>query len=149
MLDGGNIATHHMYRFTKGDATPELRIIQASKQKIEISSGAMTHVEGISDSLTSAIGTQMEISAMQTGCSSSVRVHLNCNSALYVNRSRDKLVVGENLDQDIEFGTAGYPFSPIDTQLQSVNDADEEIVDCPVRNTYVETMPEYSPRGGA
>jgi uncharacterized RmlC-like cupin family protein len=149
MLDGGNIATHHMYRSTEGDATPELRIIQTSKEEIGISSGAMACVGGISDSLTSATGTQMEISTMQISCSSSARVHFSCDSALYVNRGRDKFLVGENLDQDIEFGTAGYPFPPIDTPLQSVNGADKEIVGCPVRNTYVETMQEYSPRGGA
>ncbi|MDA1097225.1 MAG: hypothetical protein O3B84_08245, partial [Chloroflexi bacterium] len=87
---------------------PEVHIIHPHERETEVSSGEMTRVAGVSESLTGATGIHMATATIQPGCSSSAHVHLNCESALYVIRGHGKFMVGEDLDQEIEFGHGDY-----------------------------------------
>ena len=127
----------------------EVRIIHPNECITEISSGEMTRVAGVSEALSGATGIHMATAIIQPGCSSSAHVHLNCESAIYVVNGHGKFVVGENLDQIIEFAPGDYLFVPPGAPHQPVNDGDEPIELLVARNTPVEIVREYSPKGGA
>ncbi|MCZ6868491.1 MAG: cupin domain-containing protein [Gammaproteobacteria bacterium] len=128
---------------------PEVRIIHPNERETEVSSGEMTRIAGVSESLTGATGIHLAIASIQPGCSSGAHVHLNCESALLVLRGHGKFMVGENLDQAIEFGPGDYLFVPPDAPHQPVNDGDEVVELVVARNTPVEIVRDYSPKGGA
>ena len=77
------------------------------------------------------------------GCASGAHVHLNCESALYIIQGHGKFMVGEKLDQAIEFGPGDYLFVPPGAPHQPVNDGTEAIEMVVARNTPVEIVEEY------
>lgn len=127
---------------------PEIRIIHPDERETEIASGGMSRIAGVSESLTGATDIHMATAIIQPGCSSSAHIHLNCESALYVVRGTGKFMVGENLDQTIEFGPGDYLFVPPNAPHQPVNDGTEIIELVVARNTPVEIVEEYSTKGG-
>lgn len=127
----------------------EIHIIHPNERETEVSSGEMTRVAGVSESLTGATGIHMATAVIQPGCSSSAHVHLNCESAIYVVHGHGKFMIGENLDEVIEFGPGDYLFVPPDAPHQPVNDGADPIELVVARNTPVEIVREYTPKGGA
>jgi uncharacterized RmlC-like cupin family protein len=126
----------------------EVRIIHPNERETEIASGAMTRIAGVSESLTGATGIHLATATIPAGCSSSPHIHLNCESALYIIKGHGKFMVGEKLDQTIEFGPGDYLFVPPGAPHQPVNDGKETIEMVVARNAPVEIVEEY-PAAGA
>jgi len=129
----------------KGAPMAERRIVHPDLRETEIASGAMTRIAGVSESLTGATGIHLATATIPAGCASGAHVHLNCESAIYVMHGHGKFMVGEKLDQAIEFGPGDYLFVPPGAPHQPVNDGDETIEMVVARNAAVEIVEEYKP----
>jgi len=99
----------------------------------------------VSESLTGATGIHLATATIPAGCASGAHVHLNCESAIYVMHGHGKFMVGEKLDQALEFGPGDYLFVPPGAPHQPVNDGDETIEMVVARNAAVEIVEEYKP----
>ena len=124
----------------------EIRIIHPNQRETEIASGAMTRIAGVSEALTGATGIHLATATIPAGCSSGAHVHLNCESALYIIQVHGKFMVGEKLDQVIEFGPGDYLFVPPGAPHQPINDGTEVVEMVIARNTPVEIVEEYYAR---
>jgi uncharacterized RmlC-like cupin family protein len=121
----------------------EIRIVHPDQRETEIASGAMTRIAGVSESLTGATGIHLATATIPAGCASGAHVHLNCESALYIMQGHGKFMVGEKLDQAIEFGPGDYLFVPPGAPHQPVNDGAETIEMVVARNTPLEIVEDY------
>ena len=121
----------------------DIRIIHEDQREIEIASGAMTRIAGVSESLTGATGIHLATATIPAGCESSGHVHINCESALYIISGHGKFMVGEKLDQAIAFGPGDYIFVPPGAPHKPVNDGADVVEMVVARNTPVEIVEEY------
>jgi uncharacterized RmlC-like cupin family protein len=122
----------------------EIQIIHHDQRETEIASGEMTRMAGVSESLTGATGIHLAMATIPAGCASGAHVHLNCESAIYVTQGHGKFLVGEKLDQVLEFGPGDYFFVPPGAPHQPLNDGDQPIEMVVARNTPVEIVEPYT-----
>jgi uncharacterized RmlC-like cupin family protein len=124
----------------------DIHIIHPDQRETEVASGAMTRIAGVSETLTGATGIHMATATIPAGHSSSPHVHLNCESAIYILQGHGKFMVGEKLDQALEFGPGDYLFVPPGAPHQPVNDGTDIIEMVVARNAPVEIVEEYTAR---
>ena len=62
----------------------DIRIIHPSETEIDVASGAMTRIAGVSKNLTGAEGIHLAVATIPVGCGSDPHIHTNCESAIYV-----------------------------------------------------------------
>jgi uncharacterized RmlC-like cupin family protein len=124
----------------------DIHIIHPDQRETEVASGAMTRIAGVSETLTGATGIHMATATIPAGHSSSPHVHLNCESAIYILQGHGKFMVGEKLDQVLEFGPGDYLFVPPGAPHQPVNDGTDIIEMVVARNAPVEIVEEYTAR---
>ena len=122
----------------------DIHIIHPDQRETEVASGAMTRIAGVSETLTGATGIHMATATIPAGHSSSPHVHLNCESAIYILQGHGKFMVGEKLDQALEFGPGDYLFVPPGAPHQPVNDGTDIIEMVVARNAPVEIVEEYT-----
>ena len=77
---------------------------------MEVSSGPLTRLAGISQSLVGAEGIHIAIGSVPPGSKSSPHTHINCETALYVLRGHGRFLIGEGLKESIEVGPGDYIF---------------------------------------
>ena len=114
---------------------------------MEISSGSMTRLAGVSESLVGTGEIHMAVATIPPGCASSPHYHVNCESAIYVVKGRGRFLTGESLDKALNIGPGDFIYVPPDAVHQPVNDSQSEPLELIVaRNTAVEIVVECEPQ---
>ena len=128
----------------------ECRVIHPDGLEVELSSGAMTRLAGVSEGLVGSSGIHLAIATIPPGCASSPHYHVNCESAIYVLAGSGRFVVGEQLEQSLPIGPGDFIYVPPDAVHQPVNDSATEPLQLIVaRNTPVEIVVQYEPKKAA
>ena len=124
----------------------ECKVIHPDGLEVEIRSGAMTRLAGVSQGLTGSEGIHLAIATIPPGCASSPHHHVNCESAIYVVRGRGRFIVGDKLENPLPIGPGDFIYVPPNAVHQPVNDSQTEPLELIVaRNTPVEIVVEYQP----
>ena len=127
-------------------ATTECVVIHPDEREVEISSGNMTRIAGVSEGLMGAKGIHLAIATIPPGCASSPHHHVNCESATYVVRGQGRFLIGENLQKVLPIGPGDFIYVPPAAIHQPVNDSLSEPMELIVaRNAPVEIVVEYKP----
>ena len=126
----------------------ECRLIKSDQLEVEIASGSMTRLAGVSQGLTGSTGIHLAIATIPAGCSSTPHYHVNCESAIYVSKGRGRFLVGERLETSLPIGPGDFLYIPAEAVHQPVNDGDQPMELIVARNTPVEIVVEM-PAGQA
>jgi uncharacterized RmlC-like cupin family protein len=131
-------------------ARPRVRVVHAADREVEVSSGAMTRLAGVSRATVGAEGIHLAISAIPPGQRSSAHYHTNCESAIYVASGHGTFLAGDDLTERMAIGPGDFIHVPADAPHQPVNESDTEpLVLIVARNTPVELvveLPEAPPK---
>ena len=123
----------------------ECRLIKSNELEVEISSGTMTRLAGVSQGLVGSTGIHLAIATIPVGCSSSPHYHVNCESAIYVVKGKGRFMIGENLDKALPMEAGDFLYVPAEAVHQPVNDGDEPLQLIVARNTPEEIVVETEP----
>ena len=123
----------------------ECRLIKSNELEVEISSGTMTRLAGVSQGLVGSTGIHLAIATIPVGCSSSPHYNVNCESAIYVVKGKGRFMIGENLDKALPMEAGDFLDVPAEAVHQPVNDGDEPLELIVARNTAVEIVVETEP----
>lgn len=127
----------------------EIKVIRAHERQVEVSSGRMTRLAGVSQELVGAKGIHLAVATVPPGCESSAHHHVNCESAIYITRGRGKMLVGDSLEKALDIGPGDFIYVPPMAVHQPVNDSKTEPLEMIVaRNSPVEIVEEYKPAAG-
>jgi len=124
---------------------PEIKVVHPEDLEVEIQSGAMTRLAGVSEQLVGSTGIHLAIATIPPHCASSPHYHVNCESAIYVIKGQGRFVVGDNLDQELSIGPGDFIYVPAEAVHQPVNDGSEPMEIIVARNTPTEIVVEVSP----
>ena len=122
----------------------QINVIHPDKREIEVASGAMTRMAGVSQALCNAQGIHLAIATIPPGCGSSPHKHINCESAIYVLKGYGHLLVGEQLDETLPIGPGDFIYIPPEKVHAPVNDGKEALELIVARNASVEVVEEYT-----
>ena len=121
-------------------------VIHPDGLEVEVSSGSMTRLAGVSKALAGAEGIHLAIATIPPGCASSTHYHANCESAIYVVSGRGRFLSGAALERSDEIGPGDFIYVPPNSVHQPVNDSPSEPMQMIVaRNAPVEIVVEYDP----
>ena len=124
----------------------EIRVIHSNELETEVSSGEMTRLAGVSQSLVGAEGIHLAIATIPPLCKSSAHWHTNCESAIYVLRGHGEFRIGEDLETVLSIGPGDFVYVPSEAIHQPVNTSTSDPLELMVaRNTSVELVVEYEP----
>ena len=123
----------------------ECRLIKSNELEVEISSGTMTRLAGVSQGLVGSTGIHLAIATIPVGCSSSPHYHVNCESAIYVVKGKGRFMIGEKLDKALSMEAGDFLYVPAEAVHQPVNDGTEPLELIVARNTAVEIVVETGP----
>ncbi len=130
--------THHNH-----DAAPQIKVVRETEREVEVRSGAMTRIAGVSETLTGATGIHLAESTIPPGRCSSAHYHSNCESAIYVASGKGLMLSGGDLSTETEIGPGDMIYIPPGAAHQPVNTSDTEPMRLIVaRNTPVELVVE-------
>lgn len=130
------------------EVRPEVQVIHPHERRVEVASGAMTRLEGVSQALCGARGLHLAIATIPAKCRSSAHWHVNCESALYVLRGSGRFLVGPDLATSLEIGPGDFIYVPPLAIHAPVNDGLEAMELIVARNAPVEIVEEYEPQEG-
>lgn len=120
----------------------DCRVIHPNELETEVSSGAMTRLAGVSESLVGSTGIHLAIASIQAGCASSPHYHVNCESAIYVLKGQGRFLTGNNLENSLTIGPGDFIYVPQNSVHQPINDGLEPMELIVARNTPVEIVEE-------
>ena len=120
----------------------ECRLIHPDELEVEVQSGAMTRLAGVSEGLVGSTGIHLAVATIPPGCASSAHYHVNCESAIYVTKGHGRFLTGENLDNALVIGPGDFLYVPAEAVHQPVNDGLEPLELIVARNTPVEIVVE-------
>ena len=124
----------------------ECMVVHPDRLEVEISSGSMTRLAGVSQALAGAEGIHLAIATVPPGCASSPHYHVNCESAIYVVKGHGRFLSGPTLEKSDEIGPGDFVYVPPDSVHQPINDSMSEPMELIVaRNAPVEIVVEYDP----
>ncbi|HAA95380.1 MAG TPA: cupin [Dehalococcoidia bacterium] len=123
----------------------EIQVVHPDGLEVEIQSGAMTRLAGVSEGLTGSTGIHLAIATIPPHCASSPHYHVNCESAIYVVKGHGRFVTGDNLDQELPIGPGDFIYVPAEAVHQPINDDSEDMEIIVARNTPVEIVVEVEP----
>ncbi|MCH8207288.1 MAG: cupin domain-containing protein [Chloroflexi bacterium] len=124
----------------------QCRVIHPDEREVEVASGNMTRVAGVSEKLVGATGIHLAVATIPPGCASSPHYHVNCESAIYVVKGRGRFLTGDRLESSQPIGPGDFIYVPPDAVHQPVNDSTSETLELIVaRNAPVEIVVEYEP----
>ncbi|MFL2803524.1 MAG: cupin domain-containing protein [Dehalococcoidia bacterium] len=122
------------------------QIVKADSLEVEISSGSMTRLAGVSKGLVGAEGIHLAVANIPPGCASSPHHHVNCESAIYVSKGKGRFLTGPKLEHTLEIQAGDFLYVPQNSVHQPINDSLSEDMELIVaRNTPVEIVEEYKP----
>ena len=143
-----NVDTPNCPSYTNVERTidvTQIRIIKENQREVEIASGNMTRLAGVSKGLVGAEGIHLAIATIPSGCSSSAHYHTNCESAIYITKGHGHFLVGKLLEKALEFHPGDFIYVPEGAIHQPVNNGQEPVEMVVARNTPVEIVEEYTP----
>ena len=120
-------------------------VIRADEREVEVSSGAMSRIAGVSQGLVGSEGIHLAISTIGPGQASSPHWHVNCESAIYVVKGRGRFLTGPNLETTLDIGPGDFLYVPPESVHQPINDSEEAMELIVARNTPVEIVVEVDP----
>ena len=124
----------------------ECRVIHPEDTEVEVASGSMTRLAGVSERLVGTKGIHLALATIPPGCASSPHHHVNCESAIYVVRGRGRFLTGTGLETSMPIGPGDFIYVPPQAVHQPVNDSATEPLELVVaRNTPTEIVVEYEP----
>ena len=124
----------------------ECRVIRAENAEVEVASGSMTRLAGVSERLVGTNGIHLALATLPPGCASSPHYHVNCESAIYVVRGRGRFLSGKGLEVSLSIGPGDFIYVPPRAVHQPVNDSVTEPLELVVaRNTPTEIVVECGP----
>ncbi len=124
------------------------KVVRKDGLEVEVNSGAMTRLAGVSEALTGSTGIHLAIATVPPGRCSTTHYHTNCESAIYIVSGQGLFLSGPDLDQEDEIGPGDFIYVPPNSTHQPVNTSkDEDLVLVVARNTPVELVVELPGRG--
>ena len=130
--------------------TAECQVVHPDGLEVEINSGSMTRLAGVSQALGGAEGIHLAIATIPPGCASSPHYHVNCESAIYVSKGKGRFLTGIHLEKSLDIAEGDFIYVPPDSVHQPVNDSLSETMELIVaRNAPVEIVVEFDPETGA
>lgn len=96
-------------------------IIKPKERYIEISSGDMTRIAGISKETTNSQNIHLAIATIPPGKSSSSHYHVNCESAIYILSGNGIFIAGEKLDKHNQINEGDFIYVPPNAPHKPVN----------------------------
>jgi uncharacterized RmlC-like cupin family protein len=120
----------------------ECRVIHPAEREVEIQSGAMTRLAGVSEGLVGSTGIHLAVATIPPGCASTPHYHVNCESAIFVSKGHGRFLAGPNLENPLTIGPGDFIYVPADAVHQPVNDGAEPMELIVARNTPVEIVVE-------
>ena len=123
----------------------EIKVVHSDGLEVEIKSGAMTRLAGVSEALTGSTGIHLAVATIPAHCASSPHYHVNCESAIYVLKGKGRFVIGDNLDTELTIGPGDFIYVPAEAVHQPVNDGSDDMEIIVARNTPVEIVVEVEP----
>ena len=127
----------------------ECRVVRSDGLEVEVSSGSMTRLAGVSEALVGAGGIHLAVATIPPGCASSPHYHVNCESAIYVLSGEGRFLTGRRLETELRIGRGDFIYVPPDSVHQPVNDSLSEPMELIVaRNAPVEIVVEFDPATG-
>ena len=130
--------------------TAECQVVHPDGLEVEINSGSMTRLAGVSQALGGAEGIHLAIATIPPGCASSPHYHVNCESAIYVSKGKGRFLTGVHLEKSLDISAGDFIYVPPDSVHQPVNDSLSETMELIVaRNAPVEIVVEFDPETGA
>lgn len=131
-----------------GTESPAVRVVRQHQREIEIASGAMTRIAGVSEALTGARGIHLAEALIPPGRCSTAHYHSNCESAIYVAAGQGLMLSGHDLEIEAAIGPGDMIYIPPGAAHQPVNTSDREPLRLIVaRNTPVELVVEMDGKG--
>ncbi len=126
--------------------TATCKVVPSDGLEVEVSSGSMTRLAGVSKALAGTEGIHLAIATIPPACAASPHYHVNCESAIYVVKGRGRFLSGKNLQNADEIGAGDFIYVPPNSVHQPINDSTSEPLELIVaRNTPVEIVVEYDP----
>ena len=123
-------------------------ITKGDKLEVEITSGAMTRLAGVSEALSGSTGIHLAIATVPPGRCSTAHYHVNCESAIYVVSGEGLFLHGEELEVEDPIGPGDFIYVPPDSNHQPVNtSADADLVLIVARNAPVEIVVDLGEAG--
>ena len=123
-------------------------ITKGDSLEVEISSGAMTRLAGVSEALSGSAGIHLAIATVPPGRCSTAHYHVNCESAIYVVSGEGLFLHGAELEVEEEIGSGDFIYVPPDSNHQPVNTSeDEDLVLIVARNAPVEIVVDLEDKG--
>ena len=130
------------------DASGVCAVIRSNQLEVEVNSGAMTRLAGVSESLTGATGIHMAVATVPPGRCSTTHYHTNCESAIFVASGEGVFLSGENLDKSDDIRAGDFIYVPANANHQPVNTSKtDDLVLIVARNTPVELVVELTGLG--
>ena len=123
----------------------EIKVVHPDNLEVEIKSGAMTRLAGVSEKLSGSTGIHLAIATIPANCASSPHYHVNCESAIYVVKGHGRFVIGDNLETELAIGPGDFIYVPAEAVHQPINDGSENMEIIVARNTAVEIVIEVEP----
>ena len=124
-------------------------VIHSDSLEVEVASGSMTRLAGVSKALAGTEGIHLAIATIPPGCASSPHYHVNCESAIYVVSGNGRFLTGKNLETTLDIAKGDFIYVPPDSVHQPVNDSASETMELIVaRNAPVEIVVEFDPATG-
>ena len=118
-------------------------VVGSDNLEVEINSGAMTRLAGVSESLTGSTGIHLAIATVPPGRCSTTHYHTNCESAIYVISGTGTFLSGPELDREDTISAGDFIYVPPNSNHQPVNTSEtENLVLVVARNTPVELVVE-------
>ena len=122
----------------------ECKVIKSDELEVEISSGSMTRLAGVSQGLVGAEGIHLAVANIPPGCASSPHHHVNCESAIYVSKGSGRFLTGPQLETTLNIEEGDFIYVPQGSVHQPINDSLSNPLELIVaRNTPVEIVEEY------
>ena len=122
-------------------AHPPCVITKADNLEVDVASGAMTRLAGVSEALSGSTGIHLAIATVPPGRCSTAHYHVNCESAIYVVSGEGLFLHGKELEVEEEIGPGDFIYVPPDSNHQPVNTSDDEnLVLIVARNAPVEIV---------
>ena len=129
-------------------ADPTVTVVRDVEREVEVRSGAMTRMAGVSETLTGAKGIHLAEATLPPGRCSSPHYHTNCESAIYVAAGNGVMLSGDGLSTEVVIGPGDMIYIPPGAAHQPVNTSDIEPLRLIVaRNTRVELVVEMGDVG--
>ncbi len=143
-MASGTCGRHLCLRYNLSVAIQrEIKITRPGQLEVEVASGAMTRLAGVSEATTGSEGIHLAIATVPPGRCSTAHYHVNCESAIYVMSGEGLFLSGEDLEIEERIGPGDFIYVPPEANHQPVNTSETDpLILIVARNAPVELVVE-------